>query len=547
MKIIFSGGAGSVTGSCHLIESNGFRILIDCGMYQGPRELKERNYLDFSFDPATINCVLLTHAHIDHSGLLPKLIKKGYKGSIITTQMTADLLNILLYDAAHIQEMDNEWDNKRRDRKGLPPLKPLFSTDDVDNTLKLLKKIDYHEKIVISDTIYAVFHDAGHILGSAFIELYVTEFDITKKIVFSGDIGRPNRNSILRGPEVTDDADIILIESTYGTRVHKNEEDTDKEIVSVLKELVKEKGTLIIPSFAVGRTQEMIYKFFQLFDQHQIPDINIYLDSPMANKVTELYRNRQDLYDTKSLEYLQNGKNPLDLPNLKMISSVKESMDLNTLPGPKIIISASGMCDAGRIVHHLKHNLWKSTTRVLFVGYQAEGTLGRRIIEGSKKVSILGESVIVNAKIHTIGGLSAHADRDELISWLNFYFAESNNNRNKKKPYVFVVHGEPETTREFCENIKRRFDTDTFPPERGDVANIEFYSNSTKITIKKNRISGDFKNEKIHWHNSVREINDYLNRIEKTDFNYDKSLLAEMILRRLNTNIQDIIDEFRLS
>jgi len=531
MKLSLYGAAGSVTGSCFLLDTGGKKILIDCGMFQGEKELRNRNEMDFAFNPGDIDSVIITHAHIDHIGLLPKLVKYGYNNNIFITKASADLAEILLYDSQKIQAGDAEWKNRKRKRQGLKSVEPLYNQNDVGNTLKLFKSLNYHEHFNPVLNVEAVFMDAGHIMGSSFLVLTVTENSIDKKIIFSGDLGRPDQ-AIIKDPEVTAEADIILLESTYGNRIHKIESDTNKELVSILNEVNKEKGILLIPAFSVGRTQEMTYRFFELYKKHNIVPIDIFIDSPMAAKVTRIYEKHKELYDSKSLEYLKKGENPLSFENIHLTESVDDSIKLNNSEGPLAIISASGMCDSGRITHHLKHHLWKSNTHVIFVGYQAEGTLGRLLVDGAKKVKIHGETIEVNAKIHTIGGLSAHADREQLMSWLKFYI--------KSNPKVFLIHGEPDVCKEFSGNISENFSLETFIPEWGDTAEIIFKEKTVVIKFIKNIVRTDFNEEKAVWHDLVDHVN---NKIKESEyFEQNRKSIFEDFLRETNEFIRQNLD-----
>lgn len=537
MKITFNGAAKTVTGSSYLLETEKSKIIIDCGMFQGPKELRERNILDLNYDPKKIDAVLVTHAHIDHIGLLPKLVNLGFEKTIYCTKGTKDLAEIMLLDSAHIQAIDAEWENKKRVRRGLREIKPLYEKKDVDKTIQLLKSLEYHEYFYPAQDIRARYMDAGHILGSGFLELEVTEKEITKKIIFGGDLGR-SEQAIIKNPEVTDDASVIVIESTYGNRLHKSDEDTEKEILYLINEVIRNRGTLIIPSFAVGRTQEMLYRFFELFEKNSIPEIDIFIDSPMSKAVTEVYAKNKELYDYRANEYLKRGKNPLEGKKFKFIETLEQSMELNKNNEPKVIISSSGMCDAGRILHHLKHHIWKNNTYVLFVGYQAEGTLGRRIIEGAKTVNILGDAVQVNAKVFTVGGLSAHADRDELISWLRFYA--------DKKPQIFIVHGEPEVEDSFAYKIEEAFGLKASIPDWGDSVNIEFNTDGIETQLQRNVIQTKYTEEKNKWEGNIGKIGKFISLLSTENTGYEKKMVAETILNRLNSNIQEIIEEFRI-
>lgn len=534
MKIGFHGAAGTVTGSNHLIETEGGRVLIDCGMFQGPREIRSRNLGRFFYDPATIDAVIVTHAHIDHSGLLPKLVKNGFKGPIYVNHATAELLEVLLHDSAHIQSIDASWENRKRKRRGQDLIEPLYNDEDVNTTLSMIQEIPYHVPFNPLSNIRAVFQDAGHIMGSSFVEMDITENGITKTMIASGDLGRSHQ-SIINDPEVGDHADIVLMESTYGDRQHKTATDTQKELIAILKEVSQDKGTLLIPAFAVGRTQEMVYRLFELSQEHKLPKIKIFIDSPMAGKVTQIYEENKDLYDDKTTEFVRNGLNPLDQPEFTFTESARESKAINDVPGPKVIISASGMCDAGRIVHHLKHNIWKSNTHLLFVGYQARGTLGRRIIEGAKKVTILGETLQVNAKIHTVGGLSAHADSDEMISWLRFY--------KQNDPDVFIVHGDPDVSVKFGERIRQDIGLNTHIPDWHDTADLTFNQDSIDIMWHRFTISNDLPQLRKQWLELTKTLTHKLDKFSNVD-REEEQLLAEDLLRRMNEQLSVFMEEF---
>ncbi|HPP05078.1 MAG TPA: MBL fold metallo-hydrolase [Spirochaetota bacterium] len=533
MKLIFNGAAKTVTGSCYFLETENSKILIDCGMFQGEKELRERNYLDFNFKPEEIESVLITHAHIDHTGLLPKLVKKGFCGTIYTTFETKELLRVMLLDSAHIQNMETEWENKKRERKGLPKIEPLYTEEDVDKTLKLIKGVEYHKDFFPVKDIKVKYMNAGHILGSAFLELNVTENNITKKIIFSGDVGRSNQ-AIIQNPEVLENADIVIIEATYGNREHKKDEDTEKEIFEMLNEVIKSNGTLIIPAFAVGRTQEMIYRLFEIFENYNLPEIDVFIDSPMAKEITEIYKKMTDSYDIKTREYIKRGISPLERRNFKFIETLEQSKSLNNNNGPKVIISASGMCDSGRVLHHLKHHIWRENSYILFVGYQAKGTLGRRIIEGAKIVNILGDSVKVNAKVFTIGGLSAHADVKELLAWLRFYISS--------KPQIFIVHSEEEVAESFSFIIEEKFNLKPIIPDIGDEINIQFKDKELEVSFNKNIAQLNLNEQKEIFEKNISKIKEYLNENE----GYNKKSFLNMFLKRLNKNIEELLEEFKV-
>ncbi|NLV67103.1 MAG: MBL fold metallo-hydrolase, partial [Spirochaetes bacterium] len=431
MKIEFVGGARTVTGSSYIIKDEDFTIMVDCGMFQGRQELQQRNQLHLIYAPSKIDCMLLTHAHIDHSGLIPKLVKGGFFGNIYTTKATVDLCNIMLPDSAHIQELDAKQINKRNKKRGRPEVEPLYTVDDAMKSLENFVPVNYGEIIQIHPRVEVRFRDAGHILGSAFIEMWVAEKGKKTKIVFSGDVGTRDQ-SIIKDPEPLDEADILLVESTYGNRLHKNKTDTYEEFKKILLESINKNGNIIIPAFAVERTQEIIYTLNNLFKNKEIPMIPVYIDSPLAISATEIFRSNHQCFDEDMQKLLMSGDNPLDFPNLNFTKTADESKLLSQEKKGCIIISASGMCNAGRIKFHLQNNLYKSESSIIFVGYQAEGTLGRRLVDGAKQVRIYGEDIAVNATIHTLGGFSAHADENGLHNWIK-------TNKNPKTK-IFVVH-----------------------------------------------------------------------------------------------------------
>ncbi len=536
MKISFHGAAETVTGSNHLIETENSKLLIDCGMFQGPKNITARNYNEFAYDPKEIDAVIITHAHIDHSGLLPKLIKQGFNGPIYTTHATKELLEILLYDSAHIQLFDLKWKNKKRARQGLPLREPLYTEHDVDRALSMIREIDYHARFKPVSNIVAKIYDAGHIMGSGFVTLDITENGITKKLIASGDLGRSHQ-AIIDNPEVIKEADLIMIESTYGDRIHKTLSNTNKELLTLLETVYRERGTLIIPAFTVGRTQELLYHLFELADEKKLPKVHIFIDSPMADKVTKIYEENKDLYDQKTLEYIKQGKNPLAQAEFHFTKSSNESKAINEAEGPKIIISASGMCNGGRIVHHLKHNIWKENTHILFVGYQAVGTLGRRIVEGAKTVTIMGDAYRVKSQIHTIGGLSAHADQNELIAWLRFY--------KKSDPKVFLIHGDPKALVAYSKIINEKLGFLNYTPKWHETAEIEFLEDSLKIEMKPPEIEADFSGEKNRWLAITKNINSIIEQYATKDLSYKEQGVVDELLNQLNKKAEDLVAEFK--
>lgn len=457
MKITFLGAAQMVTGSCFLVETEATSFLVDCGLFQGSAEEEQLNRSPFPFEMKDIDFVLLTHAHIDHSGRIPKLYKDGYKGPIYATAATADLCRIMLPDSGHIQETEQEWKNRKARRAGRPEEPPLYTMKDAEDSCQLLKPYKYDVSFHPSNDVRVIFRDAGHILGSSILEIWIQENGQLNKLVFSGDLGN-NDMPILRDPTRIENADYLVIESTYGNRKHPKAKDEVDRFVNIIIETIEGGGNVIIPSFAVGRTQEIIYELFRQEEKfrsrrEKFLRTPVYIDSPLATSATEVFRRHTDCFDEEARQYIADGKNPLDFPNLHFTQSVEESKQLNVDRSSKIIISASGMCDAGRIKHHLKHNLWRPESTILFVGYQAKGTLGRQLVDGAKKVRLFGDEIIVRARIESIEGFSGHADCDGLVSWISAM---------KRKPQrILLVHGEPEVIPIFSETIGRRFGLET--------------------------------------------------------------------------------------
>ncbi len=455
MKIKFCGAAKSVTGSCHLITTEKHKLLLDCGQFQGSDEMDELNK-EFEFNPADIDFVLLSHAHIDHSGRLPLLVRNGFKGKIYCTNPTADLLNIMLKDSAYIHEKEAEWANRKNQRAGKPLVEPLYTIEDAEAALKQVSPILYNQLLEINGEIKVVFNDAGHILGSSIIELFVSDVDGDSKLVFSGDLGVKGR-PILRDPTVIKKADYLIMEATYGNRVHEPHLSSIDTLIKIVERTVKRGGTVVIPSFAVGRTQELIYEFNKFYEEHDdhralLDNVMVYVDSPLATSATEVFRRNAHVFDDELKAYIMKGDNPLDFKNLIFTRTSAESIALNSNPNPKVIISASGMCEAGRIKHHLRHNLWNSKSSIVFVGYQAEGTLGRSIARGDKDVSIFGERIHVNAEIYDLQGFSGHADRDGLLDWLAGF--------QKQPEQIFLVHGEELAKKDFADLVKSKLGYD---------------------------------------------------------------------------------------
>jgi metallo-beta-lactamase family protein len=454
MKIRFLGASSSVTGSCHLITTNKHKFLLDCGLFQGSDEMDELNSRDFEFDPSEIDFMFLSHAHIDHSGRIPLLVKRGFKGRIYCTDATADLLNIMLKDSASIQEREVEWKNRKNQRAGKPLVEPLYTLYDAEESLKYVVPVLYNQLVEIDEEVKAVFNDAGHILGSSIIELFITENNDVSKIVFSGDLGAKGK-PILRDPTIIKKADYLIMEATYGNRFHERNDTSIQKLVDIVIKTIKRGGNVVIPAFAVGRTQEIIYEFNRFYEEHSeykdaLKNVIVYVDSPMATSVTDVFRANVQVFDDETRNYILRGDHPLDFKNLKFTRTTEESVALNTNPEPKVIISTSGMCEAGRIKHHLKHNLWNPRSSIVFVGYQAKGTLGYSIVNGDKKVIIFGEKIQVEAEIYNLEGFSGHADQEGLLDWLAGF--------QKVPKEIFLVHGEEESKIQFAKAVKESLD-----------------------------------------------------------------------------------------
>ena len=444
MNITFLGATKTVTGSNFLLEGAGKKILVDCGLYQGKAKEERENYEDFAYDVHDIDFILLTHAHIDHSGRIPKLYVAGYRGPIYATKATCDLCAIMLPDSGHIQEMENVWQNKKRARVGKKELPPLYTAQDAIDCLEIFRPVSYDEIIDLDENISVRFNDAGHMLGSSIIEVWVKEDGETKKIVFTGDLGN-NDIPLLDSPTMIETADYLVMESTYGGRLHMRNDDKANLFLNIVSETLDKGGTVVIPSFAVGRTQEILYELNNLKDTQEGEDFKkkyatlmkapVYVDSPLAISATEIFKENANLFDEETQAVIESGDNPLEFPGLQFTRTADESKALNEKNESSIIISASGMCEVGRIKHHLKHHLWDPNSTILFVGYQAPGTLGRRIVDGEKRVKIFGEEIAVNARIEYIEGYSGHADQEWLMNFVYSFIT--------KPKHIFLVHGEP--------------------------------------------------------------------------------------------------------
>ncbi len=449
IKLSFLGAAQNVTGSRFLLQANDTQLLIDCGLYQ-ERHLRARNWDPFPIEPRTIDAVLLTHAHLDHCGLLPKLVKEGFKGKIYCTAATSEIAQIILLDSAKLQEEDAEFKRKRHQREGRKspyPEIPLYTIADTEACLPLFQPVEYKQTLKLGEGVEVTLYDAGHVLGSSIIKVKVQQNGQQRNILFTGDMGRPDR-PIVRNPASFDQTDYLLIESTYGDRIHQGREDTKKAIAEVINSTKKAGGNIIVPSFALERSQEVLYYINELLLKNAIPHITVFLDSPMASKITKVFKRHSELFDEEMTELIRRDESPFDFPGLKTTETTKESKAINHIKGTVMVIAGSGMCTGGRIKHHLISNISKPQSSIMFVGYQANGTLGRQIVNGEKQVRILGQNYPVKARVVQVSGFSAHADRDELLKWLMGF---------KKPPKrLFVVHGEPESSQHFAESVSRQ-------------------------------------------------------------------------------------------
>ena len=463
MKLEFVGAAGEVTGSCHLLTVGDKKILLDCGLIQGGRKAEQRNREPWPFDPSNIDAVVLSHAHIDHSGRLPLLIRNGFEGPVYAQRATRDLCRIMLKDAGFLAEKEAESENRKRQRKGLAPLRPLYTAADAIASMPSFKTLGYDERKRILPGVEVRFRDAGHILGSAIVELWLREGGLQRKLVFSGDLGQQGA-PILRDPTQVADADLVLMESTYGDRLHRSRSETIKELGEIFQQAKHQRGNILIPAFAVGRTQELIY----LFSQHQrewgLANWRVFLDSPMAIRATETYARYAHLHDAEAEAlWRRRGEEGQLLPHFSTTRTAKQSMAINEIHHGAVIIAGSGMCQGGRIKHHLKNNIWRRGCQVIIVGYQAQGTLGRRLVDGAEQIRLWGEEVRVAARIHTIGGLSAHADQQGLLQWYAGF---------EQRPPLFLVHGESAAQQTLAALLRSELQADVGIATRGQVLDL---------------------------------------------------------------------------
>lgn len=460
--IQFLGAAGEVTGSCFLLRFGGRQVLVDCGLIQGRPADEARNKEPFPFDPSQIDAVILTHAHLDHSGRLPLLVKRGFTGPIHAQTATRDLCQIMLRDAAYINEKEVEWENRKRGRKGLKLLEPLYTMTDAERTLLNIVPLPYHERRSVLPGLDVRLQDAGHILGSSIIEVWISENGNERKLVFSGDLGHHGA-PVMREPARVPEADLVVMESTYGDRQHRSWESTWQELAEILDSAAHTGGNILIPAFAVGRTQDLLYSFGHHFHEWDMKRWSVFLDSPMAIEATEVYSRHPDLFDAEARQLYSGGRKPFSPPNLHLTRTAEESMALNRVHSGAIIIAGSGMCEGGRIKHHFKHNIWRDNCHVIMVGFQVEGTLGRRLVDGAGQIKLWGETFNVAARIHTLGGFSAHADQQGLIDWYGYF---------KTRPPLVLVHGENKARETLATEIKNRFKCTVTQPQYGQLMEL---------------------------------------------------------------------------
>ncbi|OGF45722.1 MAG: MBL fold hydrolase [Candidatus Firestonebacteria bacterium RIFOXYA2_FULL_40_8] len=463
VTVQFLGAARTVTGSKYLLTGEKGKIFVDFGMFRGEENLTQKNYEEFDFNPAEVQYVILTHAHIDHSGLIPRLVNKGFRGKILCTKPTLDLCRIMFLDAAHVESIEIEWRNRKRQRAGKALLQPVYNAQDAAFCMQYFEAVEYNKLKDLKNGFKVRFDDAGHILGSSIVELFTKIDNKEKKLVFSGDLGNEMQD-IIRDPEKLESADYLFIESTYGDRLHKGRKETLKEFESAIMNANKDKGNIIIPAFAVERTQEIISELSQMYKKSKLDGFSVYVDSPLAIAATEIFQANSRYFNDKTRLEVEKGINPFSFPSLVYCKRMEDSRALNDLKSNAIIVSASGMCEAGRIKHHLKHNLWREECAIIFTGYQAIGTTGRAIVEGVKAVKIFGEEIAVRAKIFTLGGFSGHADQKGLLKWLSFF--------KTKKMQVFVVHGEEKGALAFADVIRQRKHYTVTVPELGQKVKL---------------------------------------------------------------------------
>ena len=548
MKITFLGATKEVTGSNFLVEGAGKKFLVDCGLFQGNAQTELENEEEFMYDVHDIDFMLLTHAHIDHSGRIPKLYKEGYRNPVIATKATCDLCSIMLPDSGHIQEIEIEWKNRKRKREGKEFLPPLYTAEEAIESLELFKPVMYDEIVDLDENIKARFNDAGHMLGSSMIEIWITENGETKKIVFSGDIGN-NDIPLLSSPTMIESADYLIMESTYGNRLHMQNNNKAEILLNIVSETLNNGGKVIVPTFAVGRTQEILYEINKSKEQNKenkeftekyktFMQAKVFVDSPLAISATEVFKKNMDVFNDNVKKEIENGDNPFEFPDLNFTRTADESKALNELDEPCIILSASGMCEVGRIKHHLKHNLWDPKNTIVFVGYQAQGTLGRSIVDGAKKVKIFGEEIAVNARIEYIEGYSGHADQEGLLNYVYSFI--------NKPRHIFLVHGEKEGQVVLKEKLLENTNIPVTIPDFGDVYEL----NDKLELIEKKEIPDKYKYLRLSIIGRIETLKEEIDDMElivkdtmlTEDANDDDLLKLNDKVKDLERKIVDIIE-----
>ena len=548
MKITFLGATKEVTGSNFLVEGAGKKFLVDCGLFQGNAQTELENEEEFMYDVHDIDFLLLTHAHIDHSGRIPKLYKEGYRNPVIATKATCDLCSIMLPDSGHIQEIEIEWKNRKRKREGKEFLPPLYTAEEAIESLELFKPVMYDEIVDLDENIKARFNDAGHMLGSSMIEIWITEDGETKKIVFSGDIGN-NDIPLLSAPTMIESADYLVMESTYGNRLHMQNNNKAEILLNIVSETLNNGGKVIVPTFAVGRTQEILYEINKSKEKNKgneefaekyktFMQAKVFVDSPLAISATEVFKKNMDVFNEDVKKEIENGDNPFEFPDLNFTRTADESKALNELDEPCIILSASGMCEVGRIKHHLKHNLWDPKNAIVFVGYQAKGTLGRSIVDGAKKVKIFGEEIAVNARVEYIEGYSGHADQEWLLNYVYSFI--------NKPRHIFLVHGEKEGQVVLKQKILENTNIPVTIPDFGDVYEL----NDKLELLERKEVPDKYKYIRLSIIGRIEtlkeEIEDMESIVKDTmlteDANDDELLKLNDKVKDLERKIVDIIE-----
>lgn len=542
MRIYFHGAARFVTGSNHLVETkNGEKFLLEMGLFQGTKQQEKLNYEELPYDPKDIDFVILSHAHIDHTGRIPKLVKEGFRGKIYTTKATRDLARIMLADSAHIQESDAEWENRKRERKGQEPIEPLYTKEDVDNALPLFETYNYGEIFDATPNIKVRFSDAGHILGSALVEVWVEEEGRTGKLAFTGDLGVKG-HALISDPDYIREADFVIMESTYGDTVHGNFGDSLENLMNTIEDVTNKGGTVIIPSFAVGRTQEIIYalnKQYEYTHEGRQNPIPFYVDSPLATNATQVFMENTNVLHDEAQELIRQGDNVFQFPNLHYTRTVDESKELNKNKDPKVIISASGMVSGGRVVHHLKHNLWDPKNAVIFVGYQAQGTAGRLIKDGIEEIKLAGDWVANKAQIYDMPGFSAHGDKEYIHEWIGAF--------ERKPSRIFLVHGEDREMMPLKESLEAEFDINVDTPSLGTWVDLDF-NNLEEVEIYETTPEA-IAEERLALETRLAEVQSFLTQVADREIDtteYDRERV-QALMRNLNAIEAELLNLNMLS